>query len=83
MDYGLHRTPNGRGRKDSCDTVTWIELKLRSLSPGSSAHSMNKNSILEARRLFLILDLPPATASLDRSCGLLPLLLGKWVELKT
>ncbi|EGW06024.1 hypothetical protein I79_006219 [Cricetulus griseus] len=48
-------------------------------------HIMNKNSSLETRRLFLVLDLPPATMNVDRSSGLLgPLILlaRKWVELE-
>lgn len=60
-----------------------IGLTFRSLSPGSSAHNINKNFTLEARRLLLISNLPPATLSLDRSYDLLPLLPGKWVELET
>lgn len=47
---------------------------------------MNNNSSLETRRLFLVLELPSVTVSLDRSCGLLGSWIlpsaGKWVELE-
>lgn len=60
-------------------------LKL-SLCLGSSAHIMNNNSSLETRKLFLVLELPSVTVSLDRFCGLLgPWILPlaeKWVELE-
>lgn len=68
---GYTSLPVVEGSRTSVTQQSVTERRLQSLSPGSNAHIINKSSILEAKRLVLTRDLPPATVSLDRSCGLL------------